>query len=50
MKKAASLVKLMRPKQWLKNGFIFAALVFSGNLFDAPMLIGTLLGFAVFWG
>ena len=48
MKKAASLIRLIRPKQWTKNGFVFAALVFSGSLFDVPMLLKTFLGFVVF--
>lgn len=32
---AASLVQLMRPKQWVKNGFVLAPLVFSGQFFNA---------------
>ena len=48
MKKVFSLIKLMRPKQWTKNVFVFAALVFSGNLFNVPMLVATTIGFGVF--
>jgi 4-hydroxybenzoate polyprenyltransferase len=38
----------MRPKQWLKNGFLFVPLVFDRKLFDTPHLLETLVGF-VLW-
>jgi len=38
----------MRPKQWTKNLIIFAALVFSGNLFVMEKLVLSLIGFGVF--
>jgi 4-hydroxybenzoate polyprenyltransferase len=31
-------LKAMRPKQWTKNLFIFAGIIFSGNLFNSTML------------
>ncbi|MDE2519129.1 MAG: decaprenyl-phosphate phosphoribosyltransferase [Methanocorpusculum sp.] len=34
-----SLLKLMRPKQWVKNGFVFAPLLFSGSLFDPDLFL-----------
>ena len=40
-----SLIKAMRPKQWVKNGAIFAALVFDEKLFVTDFFIRTLLGF-----
>lgn len=36
------LVKLMRPKQWVKNGFVAAPLVFSGE-FLVPQAVGRTL-------
>jgi 4-hydroxybenzoate polyprenyltransferase len=38
----------MRPKQWVKNVFIFAGLIFSRNLFDASLLTKVFLGFILF--
>lgn len=39
---------LLRPRQWTKNFFLFAGLVFSGNLFHLPLLYRTLLAFGAF--
>lgn len=38
----------MRPQQWIKNLFIFAALVFSGHLYSSADLTRTIAGFALF--
>lgn len=43
-----NLVKLSRPKQWIKNFFVFAPLVFSRHIFDIPYLLTSLLAFAIF--
>lgn len=42
------IVESLRPKQWVKNLFIFAALVFSQNLHNFYFLFKTVLAFAVF--
>jgi 4-hydroxybenzoate polyprenyltransferase len=44
---AAGLIRSMRPTQWTKNIFIFAALVFDGKLFQPRPLVNTLIGFVV---
>ena len=38
----------MRPRQWTKNLAVFAAIVFSGNLFDPRLLSITALAFVSF--
>jgi len=42
------LIKSMRPKQWTKNVFVWAALVFDRKLFQTEYLLPTLAGFAIF--
>ena len=42
------LIKTMRPRQWTKNLFLFAALVFDGKLFHLADFLRTLAGFGAF--
>ncbi len=41
-------LRLLRPKQWIKNGFVFAPLVFARELFEPSLLLLTLRAFAAF--
>ena len=43
-----NLVKLARPKQWIKNFFVFAPLLFSRHVFDLPYLIASIEAFLIF--
>jgi len=43
----AALVRTMRPKQWFKNVFVFAPLIFDGKLFDLFYLTQTVAGFVL---
>ncbi|GJQ34737.1 MAG: decaprenyl-phosphate phosphoribosyltransferase [Anaerolineales bacterium] len=43
-----ALFKTMRPRQWTKNVFIFAALVFDKQLFNLDSFLRTLAGFVLF--
>jgi 4-hydroxybenzoate polyprenyltransferase len=43
-----ALIKTMRPKQWAKNGFLFAAIVFDRQLISPEAFGVTLAGFALF--
>jgi 4-hydroxybenzoate polyprenyltransferase len=43
-----ALLEAMRPRQWAKNVFVFAGVVFAGRLFDAVALLRTAAIFAVF--
>lgn len=45
---AAALLEALRPRQWAKNVFVFAGIVFGGRLFDAPSVLRALACFAVF--
>lgn len=45
---AWGLLRLMRPKQWVKNVFCLAPLVFSGLFLDLEAIKGALLAFALF--
>ncbi|MGH9869367.1 MAG: decaprenyl-phosphate phosphoribosyltransferase [Candidatus Polarisedimenticolia bacterium] len=45
---ARAIVALLRPKQWIKNCVIFAALVFSHTLTDPSHLLRSLFAFALF--
>lgn len=44
----ASAVTLVRPKQWIKNLFVFAPLIFAKELFFAGPFLVTLQAFAAF--
>jgi 4-hydroxybenzoate polyprenyltransferase len=43
-----ALLKTMRPRQWPKNIFIFAALVFDKQLLNVEAFLRTLAGFVLF--
>ncbi len=43
-----ALIKTMRPRQWVKNAFVFAALVFDKQLLSTDSFLRTLAGFALF--
>lgn len=48
MSRAGAYWSLMRPKQWVKNCFVLAALVFSRHLFEPHYLARTAAAFAAF--
>lgn len=43
-----AILVTMRPRQWTKNAFLFAALVFDGKLLHLTDFLRTLLGFGLF--
>jgi len=42
------LIRSLRPRQWIKNLFVFAGLVFSRNAFEPSLLILSCLAFLLF--
>ncbi len=45
-----NIVRLLRPRQWIKNFAIFAAITFSGQLFNFHILGNVIIGFLIFCG
>ncbi len=43
-----AILKTMRPRQWTKNAFVFAAIVFDGKLLHLTDFLRTLAGFGLF--
>ena len=41
----AALMRLIRPKQWIKNGFVFVPLFFGGELFNTSALLAGIIAF-----
>lgn len=44
------LIELIRPKQWIKNFFVFAPLLFAGELFHINIFIKSIYAFLAFSG
>jgi len=42
------LVEEVRPRQWLKNGILFAGIIFSRSIFDVRLLLISIAAFALF--
>lgn len=47
-RKIISLVILLRPRQWIKNLAVFAAITFAGKLFELDVLQNVFLAFIAF--
>lgn len=45
---ARNLIYSMRPKQWIKNSFVFAGLIFSKSFFHLDPIIKSLYSFILF--
>src|SRR5512139_935780 len=43
-----ALIKTMRPRQWIKNGFIFFAIIFDKQLFLLKPFLHIIAGFFLF--
>lgn len=44
------VIRLLRPAQWLKNGFVLAPLIFSRSFTSANAVLHSLAAFAIFCG
>ena len=42
------ILKIIRPKQWIKNTFVFIPMFFGGSLLDAESLLAVLPVFMAF--
>lgn len=43
-----NILRLLRPRQWIKNLAIFGAATFGGELFNPPVLLTVFIGFLIF--
>jgi 4-hydroxybenzoate polyprenyltransferase len=43
-----AIIESMRPHQWIKNFFIFAAIIFSQNIFNLSLMIKSVVAFCAF--
>ena len=50
MKLAFNILRLLRPRQWIKNLAVFAAITFSGELFNPQVLDKVIIAFIVLSG
>lgn len=48
MVKMEAILKLIRPKQWLKNVFVFVPMFFGGSLLDSADVIASVIVFFAF--
>jgi 4-hydroxybenzoate polyprenyltransferase len=46
--KILKLISLARPKQWMKNLFVFAPILFAGHLLNFELLLKNILAFIAF--
>lgn len=44
----AAVIELVRPKQWIKNFFVFSAIIFSGNFLKMELLKDNLFTYILF--
>ncbi len=47
-RKAYNILRLLRPRQWVKNFAIFAAVTFTGELFNPVAVLPVIVGFFIF--
>ena len=50
IKLAYNILRLLRPRQWVKNFAVFAAITFAGELFNPQVFTNVLFSFFVFCG
>jgi 4-hydroxybenzoate polyprenyltransferase len=44
----SGLIRLTRPKQWVKNGFVLAPLLFTGLFADTQSVVSAILAMLLF--
>jgi 4-hydroxybenzoate polyprenyltransferase len=49
-KRLRNLLRLLRPRQWIKNLAVFAAITFTGELFNVPVFTRVFFSFFIFCG